>query len=271
MALKISLNSDQYGVCHLQLQDVCALPGSDDKVRRVYFIRHGESALNVAQKGVKYVQGQSPSVKLTAKGSEQACLLADALVPKMKGLRTFIATSTARRAIDTAKPLLQRLSHAALACPEFLELGSGKWEGVSKDDPDYVKDNKVWKNLSAKEKLSAPKVSTGESYYSVAQRALGCLSELLAGRKADETVFVFSHSMTMNAIALSLTGIDLSEEVGTSLPEFDIENGDILSIEIPQGSSVRQGQVKAVIHSNANGGLNLVHLDKDAGKQEHSV
>src|SRR5262249_18283499 len=147
--------------------------------------------------GIKYVQGQSPFVALTDKGTKQADELAKQMAPRMKGLKPHLVTSTAKRAIDTAKPLANHLEQIPVEYEEFLKLGSGKWERVSKEDPKYLAEYNKWKHLSANEKFSAPKVSTGESYSEVALRALNGLSKVLSQTQSDETVFLFSHHIIM--------------------------------------------------------------------------
>ena len=242
----------QEQIVHVQLEDVEEFSGSNDETIFVYFVRHGESAFNILHGGIKYVQGQSPHVELTEKGHQQAEKLTNQMAPRMQNLTPRIVTSTAKRAMDTAKPLLNALKLPEYAHEEFLELGSGKWEGVSKDDDEYLKDYNKWKDLSADQKFYAPKVSTGESYSEVARRALSGLSKVLAGLQGNETIFVYSHYMLMNAVAISLSQMELSHEPESQLPDLGIENGDIVMVEIPRGSSVEEGRVKMVIHSKLN-------------------
>jgi broad specificity phosphatase PhoE len=242
----------QEQVVHVQLEDIKEFSGTNDDVIFVYFVRHGESALNSLHGDIKYVQGKSPHVELTEKGRQQAEKLTSQMVPRMQNLTPCIVTSTARRAMDTAKPLLSALKQPESAYEEFLELGSGKWEGVRKDDKKYLEDYKKWKDLSAGRKFYAPKVSTGESYSEVARRALSALSEVINESQGSETVFVYSHHMLMSAVAISLAQIELSQEPKSSLPDLGIENGDIVMVEIPRGCSVEKGRVKMVIHSNLN-------------------
>jgi len=242
----------QEKVVHVRLEDVREFSGTNDDVIFVYFVRHGESALNILHGGIKYVQGKSPHIELTEKGWQQAEKLTSQMVPRMQNLTPCIVTSTARRAMDTAKPLLSALKHPESAHEEFLELGSGKWEGVNKEDKKYLKNYKKWKDLSADQKFYTPKVPTGESYSEVARRALAGLSKIIAGLQGNETVFVYSHHMLMSAVAISLAQLGLSQEPKSSLSNLGIENGDIVMIEIPKGSSVEKGRVKMVIHSNLN-------------------
>lgn len=226
-------------------KDKETLLGSNEDVIRVYLVRHGESALN----GKPIVQGQSPAVELTAKGVKQAEDLAQHLAPKLSHLNLRIITSAARRAIDTASPLADLLNQQTAAYPEFLELGSGKWEGVRKDDPECAEEFDKWNRLSAHEKFYSPKMSTGESYSQVALRAIEGLSNILSQLQENETLFLFSHSMLMNAVAIELGGEELSDEPNSPLPYLPIDNGDILMIEIPKGASFREGRLQSFIHS----------------------
>jgi broad specificity phosphatase PhoE len=141
---------------HIQLEDLKSFPGSDNNVIRIYIVRHGESALNVLHDGIKYVQGQSPSVPLTDKGIKQADALAQQMELRMKDLKPHLVTSTAKRAIDTARPLASRFQQTPSALAEFLELGSGKWEGINKKDPEYVNEYNKWQQLPSSEKFFAP-------------------------------------------------------------------------------------------------------------------
>jgi len=232
------------------LKDKDNLLGSDDETIRIYFVRHGESALNLSYDGVRYVQGQSPDVKLTEKGQKQAEELAQQLAPKMEHLKPLFITSTARRAIDTAAPLAALFKQPTFAHSEFLELSSGRFEGKSKKDPEYEAEYNKWFNLSARQKFSAPKVSVGESYSEVALRALEGLSKILAQIENGETLFLYSHFMLMNAVVITLTGKTLSDEPATTLPELEIENGDLLLLEIPRDGTALDGQIRSVIHAD---------------------
>ncbi len=238
-----------FPVSYVRLDGLPDLPGSDDEVVRVYFVRHGESALNISQNGVRYTQGQSPHVELTEKGKWQAVELAEKMASKIGRLQPLLVTSTAIRAIDTARCLANRLGLSTTAYTEFLELGSGTFEGKSKEDPGYKADYGRWEKLSPKEKWTAPKVSVGESYSEVAERALDGLSKVLGQLRQKETVFVYGHLMLMNAVAIELTGIELSQEPRQPLPELRIQNGDLMMLEIPRGGSVKEGRVRSVIRS----------------------
>lgn len=246
--------SNQSDTIYNQLDDIQKFQESDEKTIRIYFVRHGQSELNVLQNGIKFVQGQSPNVNLTKKGHEQAAKLAEKMASRMQEMALLILSSTARRAVDTAKPLQEIFNLKESTYKEFLELSSGKWEGTSKEDLDYVEDYNKWKDLSAHDKFSAPKVSTGESYSQVALRALEGLAQILAQLKGNQTVFIFSHNMLMNAVAISLSNPPLSNEPKSKLPELDIKNGDIMLVEIPRDAAVQKGSVKMVIHSKLDEG-----------------
>lgn len=232
------------------IDDVDQFLPSDEEVVRVYFIRHGESVLNLCYQGVKY--GRGLTVELTEKGHRQARELRDRLLPRMQNLQPRIVTSPAKRAMDTAESLLQVWGQTALIYEEFVELGSGPWEGASKEDIEYLKEYKIWRDLSAKQKFAMPKVGKGESYAQVAARALDGLSKITAELQSDETVFIFSHYMLMNALALVLLDVELSAAPHSLIPDIAIGNCDIMLLEIPRAGSIHDAKLKAIIHTFVN-------------------
>jgi hypothetical protein len=81
-------------------------------------------------------------------------------------------------------------------------------------------------------------------------RAFNGLLKVLSQLKEDETVFLFSHGALMKAVAIYLTDPELSSLPESSLPGYNIHNGDMILIEIPRGASIEEGHISAVIHSN---------------------
>lgn len=87
----------------------------------LHFIRHGETAWNVEGR----FQGQS-DVPLTPRGHEQAQELADTLAGRAIGA---IYSSDLRRALDTARPLAERLGLELVVAPALRERDFGTAEG----------------------------------------------------------------------------------------------------------------------------------------------
>jgi len=231
------------------LDSVEQLEGSTEDIQRIYFIRHGQSKLNLPDaNGVYYTQGQSNHVPLTELGLEQARELESKLAPKMKELDLAILTSTALRTQQTATVFLKHSKNPISSFAGLCELGSGPWEGKPKDGA-YKREFRKWEVLSAKDKFSAPKVSQGESYDQVARRAMADLSKVLPSLKG-KTIFVFSHFMTINALAIQWAQPMLSEAPGTDLPDVSLKNCDILMVELAAGDPIEKAQVKAKFSSH---------------------
>lgn len=230
------------------LDSVEQLEGSTEEIQRIYFIRHGQSTLNLPDaNGVYYTQGQSNHVSLTELGLAQAKELERKLAPKMKGLDLTLLTSTALRTQQTASVFSKHSKAPISSFTGLCELGSGPWEGRPKDEA-YKKEFRKWEVLSAKDKFVAPKVGQGESYDQVARRAMADLSQVLPSLKG-KTVFVFSHFMTINALAMQWAKPTLSEEPGTDLPDIPLKNCDIVMVELRTGDPIEKARVKAQFSS----------------------
>jgi broad specificity phosphatase PhoE len=231
------------------LDSVEELEGSTEEIQRIYFIRHGQSTLNLPDaNGVYYTQGQSIPAPLTELGLEQAKELEGKLARKIQGLDLAILTSTAVRAQQTASVFLNHTRDPITSFAGLCEMGSGPWEGKMKDAA-YQKELRKWEELSAKEKLSAPKVSQGETYDQVARRAMADLSKALPSLKG-KTLFVFSHYMTIHSLAIQWAHPTLSEEPGTDLPDLSLKNCDILMVELNKGDPIEKARVKAKFSSH---------------------
>lgn len=243
--------SAQEWVVSCKLDDLEELEASTDNVKRLYFIRHGQSVLNLPnEEGVFVTQGRSNEVPLTEKGIEQARILKSKLHRKIDISRVEIVASLARRAQQTASAFLK--SGAMRNLEGLCELSAGVWEGKLKDAA-YHRELSKWQALSAKEKWTVPKVSTGESYSQVADRAMADLAKLVADPSLKgKTIFVFTHNMTMNSLAIRWSNEPLPEEAGTNLPYFHFDNCDIMMVELQSEESIEHARVKRIIHSTAS-------------------
>lgn len=263
--MNISKPSTSYffNIPSVPLREITDLPGSDARVARCLIFRHGESAFNVAnERGIKRSQGASPQVALTETGVAQAQELARQLKDKVQELRLVIATSSAVRAQRTADQLLQSLKcqEPDFISERFLEQSSNPYEGLWKDDPQYKEASRFYKNLSANEKFSSPKVLGGEaeSPSQVAFRALRQIEDIFLLLSPKQTLVIFAHAQLMNALALSLSSIELSTESQTPLPDLKFANCDGMLIEFVRGEDgsldVEKGRVKMAIRANFGGG-----------------
>ena len=97
-------------------------------MKRIYFVRHGATENNIAQ---KY---QSPTDSLGEKGKEQAQKLAD----RFKKISVdIIVASTMTRAAETADIIAVTTGHSVIPNDDFREIRRPKQvQGRSKEDPD---------------------------------------------------------------------------------------------------------------------------------------
>lgn len=110
--------------------------------RVVHVVRHGESQWNVDRR----LQGQTAHVPLTLRGERQALAVADRLAGSAAVL---VLSSDLRRAVDTARPIADRLKVPLQTDPALREQSLGVYEGMlssavfaavgadAKADPDW--------------------------------------------------------------------------------------------------------------------------------------
>ncbi|KAF6255623.1 histidine phosphatase superfamily [Scenedesmus sp. NREL 46B-D3] len=101
-------------------------------MKRLLLVRHAECEMNLQTKG--FVGGQSNLSPLTARGKQQAVALGRHLARLHPSLHSPVFCSTALRAEDTARIMLQQAQGwpgpiQLQASPVLLELSQGDWEG----------------------------------------------------------------------------------------------------------------------------------------------
>jgi probable phosphoglycerate mutase len=239
------------------LQDLEHLELSTPETQYIYLIRHGESLLNIPDvNGIIYIQGKGESVPLTDKGKEQAATFARQVAKKIQGNQEIaICSSTAMRAQETAKRILEELKQnhnvkLGKSYEGIIEIDQGKWEGLPKDAL-FHQEMLKWEALSAQEKLLTPRVSTGESYKEVIDRAIPALQEILDEHHGKE-IFVVTHHGVMNALAIQYSDeiLHLSKEPESKLLQISIKNCDMIVLKIPQNGKAQDAQILAIITTN---------------------
>lgn len=233
----------------LSLNEISQFEVPAQNTTRIYLVRHGQSAFNVAdENGVFYTSGKGLSVPLTQDGRQQATNLGKKLVGKLPNVEYVILSSTAVRAQDTANLIFDELkSHYSIqrgeSYDEFCELDKGIWEGKPKD-AEYNVAMGVWKALSAKEKFSFPVTSTAESYNEVGIRFLAGLQKV-TNIYQNKTIILATHNAAMNALAFHLSGRldELSEEPASPFPSPVLGNCDMLVVEFTGGEPIEKAKV----------------------------
>jgi len=171
----------------------------------LYFVRHGESTWNVAQR----IQGQTASPELTALGVEQAQAVADQLAEL--GVRRIVA-SDLQRARQTAEVIADRL-----ALPiEWTPLLRERHWGVFQGGPSHV-------GVAAEAELAAHEpLDGGESRHDLQDR----VRELLAQLDETPTVLVSHGGLIREALAV----------LGIEHPYDKIANGELFAVPWPMSS-----------------------------------
>ena len=143
---------------------------------RIYFIRHGESEWNVADK----ICGAT-DVPLTEKGHEQAIQTGQKFL-EMGYTADVILCSPLMRAADTARHISEITGIPVRVEPRLVEQNFGIWEGTSpRNSMDFYRAKLNFINSFER----------GESMFRVAQRIYNLLDEL---KYDDRTCILVAHN-----------------------------------------------------------------------------
>lgn len=228
------------------LASTAMLPSSNGEVTRIFFIRNGESDFNIKDLSgtTKFTSGRSPGVSLTLRGIEQARQLGATLASKVRDGVIFIPP--AKRTEQTAVEIVSQGQGIAFggAFEGLFEVGNGEWEGTPKDQK-YREEFQKWVEKSASEKYTSPRVTTGESYFEAATRALRDL-QTIVDQNPNKTIFIVSGENLLNALALNWTRPELSHKLGSDLPLLPMEQCDLYMVEIPRGGSVEEAAFRVI-------------------------
>jgi probable phosphoglycerate mutase len=170
---------------------VTSLPvPADASPLQIWFIRHGESEINLP--GPKPVPDDGVSYPLTRKGLEQA----RALVASLQGIPiTQIYSSTRLRAIQTADALAFDRGLTLSLAPEAVEIDIGM-PPVSPEQAKAIRTEVVDKWFVAKDMEA--RVGGGESLAEVQRRFLPFVREVMNRHALDSGVVVIvAHGATL--------------------------------------------------------------------------
>jgi probable phosphoglycerate mutase len=165
---------------------------------KLFFLRHGQTELS--REDTFCGSGLNP--ELTSDGTRMAQTFAAAYQEtKWKA----IYTSTLRRTIATAEPLVQLIKVIPQARPELNEIAYGKWEGLTKEkvSVDFHDDYIKWLADPAWHPPTA-----GETAVTIAQRSLKLMEEIRV-QCSDGNVLIVSHKATIRVVLCGLLGIDV--------------------------------------------------------------
>jgi probable phosphoglycerate mutase len=182
-------------------------------VPTLHFIRHGETDWNVGRR----VQGNT-DVPLSARGRKQADELATRLASWPIGA---IYSSDLRRALETARPLAERLGLEPIVDPILRERNFGVFEGLLDSEVEaLLEDPQVfWRDADTRPEK-------GESRREVWNRVTGFLDRLLADPPADEIAIV-SHGGPIRLAAAYLAREDVESMTWREVANVSVTTVDI--------------------------------------------
>ncbi|EGQ8485718.1 histidine phosphatase family protein [Vibrio parahaemolyticus] len=189
--------------------------------RRIFVLRHGETAFNADKK----LQGHCNS-SLTSKGSDQARRVGTTLKQYVENRPFRVYSSTLGRALQTSKIVCEELNYSYENLnkdPRLKEFSLGEWEqrtipSLEQEIPNLLAQNDWY--------LQAPNC---ETYESVRER----LSSWLSYVAHDEDIVVVSHGLTGIVLRGLLLGMDYTQVWQQDLPQdafFIIEDGRITRV-----------------------------------------
>jgi alpha-ribazole phosphatase len=182
----------------------------------IYLCRHGESEANA--NGLEQI-GQDNNTPLTEKGMEQAKKLGERFIDlKAKGVPEFIASSSYKRALDTANIALKQATWDK-ACKinitdALVEYNPGDWKGKNRSI--------IYEDIKNLKAITYQHMGflfpNGESYAQVERRASVYLEDaviynktlLKLAEKQEVNVVLFSHGMTIKCLLHRIMGFDQS-------------------------------------------------------------
>lgn len=181
----------------------------------LYFIRHGQTSWNVANK----IQGSCDTL-LDATGISQAYDLGT----KLKDTNVFIRkiySSRQKRASQTAQIISQTMEKEYILIDGLEEINCGNWEGLtwSEVKAKFPKEYNEW--YTNRRYYTLP---NGESYEQVLARVLKTLHKIIAENKED--VAIVTHSAVIMCLKCYVTNTPFDQ-----MSHFKLGNTSITEID----------------------------------------
>ena len=181
------------------------------KFTRLFLVRHGETEYN--KKGM--MQGRGIDAPLNDTGHRQAQLIAENLESEGPDV---IVSSGMIRAIETARPLSEKLSKPIHSFSELDEMNFGDFEGQKSSN--IQKELKQLHDTWAKGEVNVP-IPGGESPVEVYERADGRIRSLL-NEGNNETKVFFLHGRLIRILLSKWLGYGLQ-----NMHKIEHQNGAI--------------------------------------------
>jgi probable phosphoglycerate mutase len=181
------------------------------KKTRLFIVRHGETEYN--KKGM--MQGRGIDAPLNETGHRQSNLISNILEPEKPEM---IISSGMIRAIETARPLSEKMSQPIHSFSELDEMDFGDLEGQKSSN--IQKELEDLHNAWSKGDVHIP-IPGGESPEEVFERANGRLSAILDNEENETKVF-FLHGRLIRILLSEWLGYGLK-----NMHKIEHQNGAI--------------------------------------------
>ena len=170
--------------------------------RILYLVRHGESDFDTTEFSTS-ARGEQWDPPLSAKGREQAALLADRLVSMIPPVAVY--SSPLRRARETADAFAGRVSMEVGIEEDLAEAHLGEWEGkafeeILRADEQMLhrirNQEPIWRHAPGVEELAPFRARVRDAV------------ERILGSHPSGNVFIVCHGAVINAYLAPLLGVD---------------------------------------------------------------
>ena len=170
--------------------------------RILYLVRHGESDFEATEFSTS-ARGEQWDPPLSARGREQATLLADRLVAMIPPVAVY--SSPLRRARETAGAFADRVSMAVGIEDDLAEAHLGDWEGkpfeeILRADEQMLhrirNQEPIWRHAPGVEELAPFRARVSDAV------------ETILARHPSGNVFVVCHGAVINAYLAPILGVD---------------------------------------------------------------
>ena len=170
--------------------------------RILYLVRHGESDFETTEFSTS-ARGEQWDPPLSARGREQATLLADRLVAMIPPVAVY--SSPLRRARETAGAFADRVSMAVGIEDDLAEAHLGDWEGkpfeeILRADEQMLhrirNQEPIWRHAPGVEELAPFRARVRDAV------------EAILVRHPSGNVFVVCHGAVINAYLAPILGVD---------------------------------------------------------------
>lgn len=228
--ISIISNQDDFTKIYPPIDEYCQKNLLDSTICRIFLVRHGQSAANLAN----VIARRDEPTPLTEKGKEQSRKTGNILNNSCKKISAFYS-SPAQRAKETAETIRQVMKNdlPIKEIPDLIEKSFGDLEGRSnKEYNTYKEEEKLARaNLDFEGKMNFKfngRLGSLESLAEVKLRATTALTEIAKIHLGQE-VIATAHNALMKTLLVSDAYYNKASELDYRI--FEIENCSIYVIE----------------------------------------